>query len=73
MILWFGKPVPQLRMVVNQMMYKICSEFGGLLRDLNQLWLSAGNLIMFADATHAKGAALNDTWGFIDGTVHPIS
>ena len=73
MILWFGKPVPQLRMVVNQMMDKICSEFEDLLRDVNQLWLSTDNLIMFADATHAKGEALNNTWGFIDGTVHPIS
>ena len=55
------------------MMDKICSEFEDLLRDVNQLWLSTDNLIMFADATHAKGEALNNTWGFIDGTVHPIS
>ena len=26
-----------------------------------------------ADAIHAKGAALNNTWRFIDGTVLPIS
>ena len=55
------------------MMDKIDSEFGHLLRDLNQPWLSADNLIMFADIIHAKGAALNNTWGFIDGTVRPIS
>ena len=55
------------------MMDKIDSEFGHLLRDLNQPWLFADNLIMFADAIHAKGAALNNTWGFIDGTVRPIS
>ena len=73
MISRFGRPVPQLSMVVNQMMDKIDSEFGHLLRDLNQPWLSADNLTMFADAIHTKGAALNNTLGFIDGTVHPIS
>ena len=60
-------------MVVNQLMDKIDSEFWHLPRDLNQLWFSADNLIMFADAIHAKRAALNNTWGFIDGTVRPIS
>ena len=28
---------------------------------------------MFPDTIHAKGAAWNNTWGFSDGTVHPIS
>ena len=73
MISRFGRPVPQLSVVVNQIMDKIYSEFGHLHRDLNQPWLSADNLIMFADAIHAKGAALNNTWGFINGTVRPIS
>ena len=72
-ISWFGRSVPQLSMVVNQLMNKIDSEFGYLPRDLNQPWFSADNLIMFADAIHAKRAALNNTWGFIDGTVRPIS
>ena len=27
----------------------------------------------FADAIHQKGAALDNCWGFIDGTVRPIS
>ena len=49
------------------------SEFEHLLRDLNQPCFSADNLTMFADTIHAKGAALNNTWGFIDGTVRPIS
>ena len=68
----FGSPVPQLSMVVNQMMDKIDSEFGYLLRDLNQLWLSADNL-MFVAAIHVKLEALDNTLGFTDGTVHPIS
>ena len=73
MIPRFGRAVPQLSMVVNQMMDYIDSEFGHLLSDLNQPWLSSDNLLMFCDAIHTKGAALNNTWGFIDGTVRLIS
>ena len=54
MISRFEEPVPHLSMVVNQMMDKIDSEYGHLLRDLNQPWLSADNLVMFADAIYAK-------------------
>jgi len=27
---------------------------------------------MYADAIHAKGAALDNCWGFVDGTVRAI-
>ena len=54
-------------------MDKINSEFGDILIDLNEPWLSAGNL-MFANAIHDKEVALNNTWGFfIYATVCPIS
>ena len=42
-------------------MDKSDTEFRYLLRDLNQLWLSADNLIVIIDATYAKWAALNNT------------
>ena len=61
MVLRFGRTVTQLRMVVNQIMDEIDSKFGHLLRYLNQMWLSADNLIIFADVINAKGAALNST------------
>ena len=61
MILGFGRPFPQLSMAAYQVIDKIDSEFKHLPRDLNQLWFSADNLIMFADAIHAKRAALNNT------------
>ena len=61
MVLRFGRTVTQLRMVVNQIMDEIDSKFGHLLRYLNQMWLSADNLIIFADIINAKGAALNNT------------
>ena len=72
MIPRFGRPVPQLSMVVNQMLYIIDSRFGHLLTNLNQPWLS-DNLMSFAGAIYAKGGALNNVWGFIDGTVRGIS
>ena len=43
-----------------------------LLIDLNQPWLSPQNLENFAFAIHAKGAALTNCWGFVDGTVRPV-
>ena len=44
-----------------------------LLTDLNQPWLSPHNLQIYANAIHDKGGALDNCWGFIDGTVRPIS
>ena len=41
------------------------------LSDLNQGWLSPRCLKAFADSIHSKGAALDNVWGFIDGTVRP--
>ena len=48
--------------------------FGHPLGNLNQPWLSTDNLIKFVDGIHAKGAALNNTWGLIiNCTVRLIS
>jgi len=47
-------------------------EHSHRLSDFNQPFLSRACLRAYADAVHEKGAALNNGWGFIDGTVHPI-
>ena len=39
---------------------------------MNQPWLSRKNLRRFAYVIHAKGAALDNCWGFVNGTVRPI-
>ena len=65
MIPRFGRPVPQLSMISNQM-------YGHLLSGLVQLWLSPDNLCRYADVIHEKRAALDNCWGFIDGTVRPL-
>ena len=59
-------------MITNLVADEIYVRFGHLLRDLDQPWLSRPNLQIFANAVHDKGAALDNCWGFIDGTVRPI-
>ena len=68
----FGRPVPQLSMISNQMINYVYDNYRHLLQDLNQPWLHPNCLQAFADAVHAKGAALDNCWGFVDGTVRPI-
>ena len=41
--------------------------------NLNQPWLQPRCLEEFANAIHQKGAAMDNCWGFVDGTVRPIS
>ena len=68
----FGRAVPQISMVVNEMISLIFARHGHLLTDFNQPWLSPANLVTFADAVYRKGAALENCWGFVDGTVRPV-
>ena len=69
----FGRPIPQLCMITNTVMDFIYLTWSHLLSNLNQPWLSPANLQIFADAINSKGGALNNCWGFIDGTVRAIS
>ena len=68
----FGRPVPQLCMICNLVVDDIYNRFSHLLTDLNQPWLCRENLKSFATAVHNKGAALDNCWGFVDGTVRPV-
>ena len=68
----FARPVLQLSMITNMVISDIYERYGHLLLSLDQPWLSRANLKIFADAVHAKGAALSNCWGFVDGTVRPI-
>ena len=38
----------------------------------DQQWLSPQHLETYADAVHQKGAALENCWDFVDGTVRPV-
>ena len=68
----FGMPVPQICIICNLVVDDIYNSFSHLLTDLNQPWLCRENLKSFAAAVLNKGAALDNCWGFVDGTVRPI-
>ena len=60
-------------MISNQVMNIIHERWQHLLTDFDQGWLQPENLETFAAVIHEKGAALDNCWGFIDGTVRPVS
>ena len=69
----YARPEPQLCMIANTTMNFIYDTWHHLLTSFEQPWLDRANLQAFAEAIHLKGAALNNCWGFIGGTVRPIS
>ena len=71
MVLLFSRSVPQLSMIFNQTIDLMDSSHNHRLSNVNKGWLSACCLKAFADSVHRKGAALDNVWGFIDGTVRP--
>ena len=73
MIVRFAKPVPLLSMVTNQMIDYIYNIHGHKVLEWNHQVLSPANLQTYVDAITAKGAPLPNCFGFIDGTVRPIS
>ena len=73
MIHRYERPVPQLFMIFNEMINAIDSLWGFLIQNLNQQWLLPEHLQTFANKIHEKRAALDNVWGFVDGTVRGIS
>jgi hypothetical protein len=69
----FARPVPQLCMISNLIMNHIYTTWYHLLSTFNQHWLSIENLIKFCDAVHQKSGAMENCFGFVDGTVRPVS
>ena len=54
-------------------MKRIHEQWEFLLTSFNRDTLAPQNLQRYAAAIHENGAPLNNCWGFIDGTVRPIS
>ena len=69
----FGRPVPKLSMISNHVMNILYESWSHLLRNFQQDWLSINNLETSSNAIHQCGAPLHNCWGFVDGTVRPIS
>lgn len=72
MIYRFGRPVPELSMVTNQVVDYIYNAHGHRLTQWNDRLLNPLALQNYADFISRKGAALDNCFGFIDGTVRPI-
>ena len=73
MIARFGRPVPVMSMITKEVMNFIYNNHQQRLTQWNQFLLSPASLQEYANAIHRAGAALNNCFGFIDGTVRAIS
>ena len=72
MIPRFGRSVSELSLITAEVTDYIFNAHGYLLTVLNQPWLHPDRLQEYANAVHDAGAALENCWGFVDGTVRPI-
>lgn len=75
MIHRFAKLVPVLSMITNQMIDYMYNFHGNRILHWNHEVLSPDNLQICVDTStvKARGAPLPNCFGFIDGTVKPIS
>ena len=72
MIARFGRPVPVLSMVSNQVLDYVYDLHSHHVLNWNQTLLDPLAVQEYCNAISAKGAALDNCFGFIDGTVRPI-
>ena len=68
----FGRSKSQICLIVNKVMRHFSDTWKHLLSSFQQRWLQQNKLIEYAQAVHSKSHALENCWGFIDGTVRPI-
>ena len=73
MIYRFGRPVPILSMVTNQVVDYIYQAHAHRITQWNNQLLNSASLQLYAEAIGRKGPALEYCFGFVDGTVRPIS
>lgn len=68
----FGRPVPVLSMISNQVLDYIYDTHGHRITQWNHQILSQPLLQLYSDTVAAQGSALDNCFGFVDGTVRPI-
>ena len=73
MIPIFGRPVPELCMINNTVIDWVYNHHRHRIMDWNPNVLSPIQLENYVEAVFNKGAALRNCFGFVDGTVRPIS
>ena len=69
----FGRPVPELCTINNTVIDWVYNHHRHRIMDWNPNVLSPIQLENYAEAVFNKGAALRNCFGFVDGTVRPIS
>lgn len=72
MIPLFGRSVPELCMITNQVLNYIFDTHCHRITEWNNYLLNPNLLELYAYSIHQKGAPLQNCFGFIDGTVRPI-
>ena len=73
MIQCFGKPVPELCRITNTMLDWIFDNHSHRILNWNANVLNSHFIEVYANAIQRKGAPLPNCFGFVDGTVRPIS
>ena len=68
-----GRSVAELCMINNKVVVWIYNVYGQRVSRWNHAIMDPASLSTYADAIHNRGAAIEDCFGFIDGTVRPIS
>ena len=68
----FGRPVPEISMITTEVINFIYETNHHRLTNWNDALLNPVSLQRYADAVFFKGAALDNCFGFVDGTVRPI-
>ena len=69
----FGRSVPELSMISNEVVDWMYTTHGRKITQWNHDLLNPAVLNEYADAISIRGAALENCFGFIGGTVRPIS
>ena len=69
----FARPVPVLSMITNTVLEYIYDRHSHRLAQWNNQVMNPNHLQQYADAISAKGSPLDNCFGFVDGTVRPIS
>lgn len=72
MIPIFGRSVPELSMISSEVVDWMYTTHGHKITQWNHDLLNPAALNQYADAISNKGAALENCFGFVDGTVRPI-
>ena len=73
MIPIFGRPVPELCMIGNTVTDWIYAHHSHRIAQWNQTILNPLELEKYAEVVFNKGAPLSNCFGFVDGTVRPIT